>query len=69
MEKAKPPTVLGVPVRKGSMPQLYRLARADARTLELVLRGIMRKRGYIRPQQAMKLLEADLGYKNAAPRY
>lgn len=60
-------TILGVEIRKAAMPELYRLARADAGTLELVLRGIMRKRSIVDPLPAMKLLEEDLGYKNAQP--
>jgi len=56
--------ILGVEIRKTAMPELYRLARADAATLELVLRGIMRKRSFVEPLPAMKLLEEDLGYKS-----
>ncbi|OGV32566.1 MAG: hypothetical protein A2020_14800 [Lentisphaerae bacterium GWF2_45_14] len=55
--------MLGVVVHKAEMPELFRLAQADAGGLALVLRGIMRKRGYIKPLQAMILLEADLSYK------
>lgn len=68
MKREKAQLILGIAVRKASMPELFRLAKSDAGTLALVLRGIMRKRGYARPLQAMKLLEADLGYKNASPR-
>ncbi len=64
MSTGNSPKVLGIAVNKTKMPEIFRLAKADGYTLELVLRGIMRKRGYTKPVQAMKLLEADLGYKN-----
>ncbi len=66
MRKCKTQRVLGVLIDKAVMPELYRFARTDAGTLALVLRGIMRKRDFIDPLPAMKLLEGDLGYKSAS---
>lgn len=61
--------ILGVAVYRAAMPEVYRLAQADAGMLSLVLRGIMRKRSFTDPLLAMKLLEGDLGYKSASPVY
>lgn len=60
-------TVLGVSVRRATMPEIFRLARSNPKSLKLVLEGIMAKRGFKKPMRAMSLLEGDLGYKNQAP--
>lgn len=59
--------VLGVAVKKLAMPEIYRLARVSPKTLKLVLEGVMAKRGFKNPVNAMDLLESDLEYKNFIP--
>lgn len=59
--------VLGVPVKRMGMPELYRLAKANPRNLRLVLEGVMAKRGFADPVSAMALLESDLEYKSFVP--
>lgn len=53
--------VLGVLVKRDSLPEIFRLAKQNPRTIRLVLEGIMLKRGFRNPVTAMKFLEGDLG--------
>lgn len=53
-------TVLGVPIQKAKMPEIYRLAKIDSRRLRLVLEGVMAKRGFKDPIAAIAFLERDL---------
>ena len=52
--------ILGVNVKKETMPEMYRLARANPRNLKLILECVMAKRGFKNPVSALVLLESDL---------
>ena len=60
-ERAGSVMLLGVAVKRATMPELYRLAREDPRNLRLVLEGVMAKRGFKNPVSAMMLQQSRVG--------